>query len=61
MMKSGFLTAKGSVEFWLTRSASGNYILEVSPYGKENFSLSFHTESQVKEFIKEFDESDLNY
>lgn len=61
MMKSGFLTAKGSVEFWLTRSASGNYIVSVEPYGKEKFNLCFHTEKQVKESIKSFEESELNY
>lgn len=60
-MKSGFVCAKGSVEFWLTRSASGNYILSVEPYGKEKFNMCFHTEAQVKSFIKSFDESELNY
>jgi hypothetical protein len=60
MLQSGFITAKGSTEFWMTKSANGNYKLSIEPDGKESFTIVFHKETEVINFIDTFDESELN-
>jgi hypothetical protein len=51
---------KGSIEFWMTKSANGNYKLSIEPDGKESFTIVFHKETEVINFIDTFDESELN-
>lgn len=52
MMKSGFLTAKGEYEFFLERSANGNYIVIIESYNGDQSRYSFQGEEEVKEFLK---------
>lgn len=61
MLQSGFITMKGSTEFWMTKGGNGNYKLNIEPDGKENFTIVFHKEAEVINFIETFDESELNY
>ncbi len=52
MMKTGYLTVKGEYEFFLERSASGNYIIIVEDYSGEQSRYSFTDEDAAKEFLK---------
>jgi hypothetical protein len=52
MLKSGFLTVKGEYEFYLERSASGNYIVIVEDYSGQQSRYSFTNEDAVRDFLK---------
>jgi hypothetical protein len=57
-MKTGFLTAIHEVEFFLERSANGNYIVIAETF-TEKSRYSFKSENEVKGFLQNVSENGL--
>ena len=51
---------KKNVLFYVFPQKNGNYIIDVLPYEKNNFSLFFHTKEQAINFINETEWDDIN-
>lgn len=51
---------KKNVLFYVFPQKNGNYVVDVLPYEKNNFSVFFHTKEQVINFINEMEWDDIN-
>lgn len=51
---------KKKILFYVFRQKNGNYVVDVLPYKKKDFSIFFHTEKQAINFINETGWDDIN-
>jgi len=58
MMKTGFLVAIREVEFFLEKSANGNYIVIAETF-TEKSRYSFKSENEVKAFLQDISKNGL--
>jgi hypothetical protein len=57
-MKTGFLVAIREVEFFLEKSANGNYIVIAETF-TEKSRYSFKSENEVKAFLQDISKNGL--